>query len=216
MPGLAPHRVVQMTREFTPAGTIATVDAGAHMFPATAYWQAVEPGERLISNGLATMGFALPAAIAAQLVAPDRRVVCLTGDGGLLMAAAELATVARLRLPIVIIVFDDGAPSLIQVKREQKGTGTGDELRGDGPGRARTLLRDRGVRGRRRARLSRRALLGTGAAGPALIDARIDASGYRRTLEIVRGRPRAHGAWVGAEWGIRARTACREGTGHHV
>src|SRR5437870_5741040 len=85
VPGLAPHRVVQLAREFTPAGTIATVDAGAHMFPAMAYWQAVEPGELLISNGLATMGFALPAAIAAQLVHPERRVICLTGDGGLMM-----------------------------------------------------------------------------------------------------------------------------------
>src|SRR5262249_22012634 len=121
VPGLAPHRVVQLTREFTPAGTIATVDAGAHMFPATAYWHAVEPGELLISNGLATMGFALPAAIAAQLVSADRRVVCFTGDGGLLMAAAELGTLARLRLPVVIVVFDDGSPSLIQVKWEQKG-----------------------------------------------------------------------------------------------
>ena len=121
VPGLAPHRVVQITRELMPAGAIATVDAGAHMFPATAYWHAVEPGECLISNGLATMGFALPAAIAAQLVHPERRVVCFTGDGGLLMVASELETAARLRLPIVIVVFDDGALSLIEVKQEQKG-----------------------------------------------------------------------------------------------
>ena len=57
--GLAPHRICQIAREMTPAGAIATVDAGAHMFPAAEYWQAVEPGEFLISNGLATMGFAL-------------------------------------------------------------------------------------------------------------------------------------------------------------
>ena len=82
VPGLAPHRVAQLAREFLPPGAIATVDAGAHMFPVTAYWDALEPGECLISNGLATMGFALPAAIAAQLHHPDRRVVCLTGDGG--------------------------------------------------------------------------------------------------------------------------------------
>src|SRR5262245_1394594 len=132
VPGLAPHRVVQLARELTPAGTIATVDAGAHMFPATAYWHAVEPGELLISNGLATMGFALPAAIAAQLVHPERRVVCLTGDGGLLMVAAELETAARLKLPIAIVVFDDGALSLIQIKQDQKGY-VGVPMRHDGP-----------------------------------------------------------------------------------
>src|SRR5712691_88133 len=82
VPGLAPHRVVQIARELTPAGTIATVDAGAHMFQAAEYWQAVEPGEFLISNGLATMGFALPASIAAQLVRPEQRAVCFTGEIG--------------------------------------------------------------------------------------------------------------------------------------
>ena len=190
VPGLAPHRVVQLAREFTPAGTIATVDAGAHMFPATAYWYAVEPGELLISNGLATMGFALPAAIAAQLVAPDRRVLCLTGDGGLLMAAAELETVARLRLPIVIVVFDDSAPSLIQVKREQKGH-QGGSLSYGGTDLA-ALARSFGIEafaaedepGFQSALFSALA-----ASRPALIDARIDASGYRRTLETVRGAP---------------------------
>ncbi len=190
VPGLAPHRVVQLAREFTPAGTIATVDAGAHMFPATAYWHAVEPGELLISNGLATMGFALPAAIAAQLVHPGRRVVCLTGDGGLMMVAAELETAARLRLPLLIIVFDDGALSLIQVKQEQKRY-QGASMRYEGPDLA-ALARSFGIEafvvadepGLRSALFSALA-----ASGPTLIDARIDASGYRRTLEIVRGAP---------------------------
>ena len=190
VPGLAPHRVVQIARELTPAGTIATVDAGAHMFPATAYWHAVEPGECLISNGLATMGFALPAAIAAQLVHPERRVVCFTGDGGLLMVAAELETAVRLSLPIVIIVFDDATLSLIQIKQEQKGyAGVG--TRHEGPdlaqlGRAFGLTAytasDEGG-------FARALIAALAAAGPTLIAARIDASGYRRMLEIVRGAP---------------------------
>jgi acetolactate synthase I/II/III large subunit len=188
VPGLAPHRVVQIARELTPVGTIATVDAGAHMFAATAYWQAVEPGELLISNGLSTMGFALPAAIAAQLVHPERRVVCFTGDGGLMMVAAELETAARLRLPIRIVVFDDAALSLIQVKQEQKGfQGTPLTYEGpDLPGLARAF----GLRAFAAADEDsfRAAFVGALATpGPALIAARIDASGYRRTLEIVRG-----------------------------
>lgn len=191
VPGLAPHRVVQMTRELTAAGSIATVDAGAHMFPATAYWLALEPGECLISNGLATMGFALPAAIAAQLVHPDRRVVCFTGDGGLMMVAAELETVARLGLPIVIVVFDDEALSLIAIKQEQKGL-EGVSMRYAGPD-LRALARAFGLRAftaTDEATLHAALIGAQTAPGPALIDARIDASGYRRMLEIVRGAPR--------------------------
>ena len=189
--GLAPHRVAQMARELTSAGSIASVDAGAHMFPATAYWQALEPGELLISNGLATMGFALPAAIAAQLVYPDRRVVCFTGDGGLMMVAAELETVARLRLPILIVVFNDAALSLIEVKQEQKGF-AGVSMRYAGPDLP-ALARAFGLRAftaTDEATLSQALIGAQTAPGPALIDARIDPSGYRRMLEIVRGAPK--------------------------
>jgi len=188
--GLAPHRVAQMTRELTAAGSVASVDAGAHMFPATAYWQALEPGELLISNGLATMGFALPAAIAAQLVHPDRRVVCFTGDGGLMMVASELETVSRLHLPILIVVFDDGALSLIEVKREQRRL-EGVPTRYVGPDLA-GLARAFGLRAYRatdEATLEQALIAAQTAPGPALIDARIDASGYRKLLEIVRGAP---------------------------
>ena len=191
VPGLAPHRVAQMTRELTAAGSIATVDAGAHMFQATTYWQALEPGELLISNGLATMGFALPAAIAAQLVHPDRRVVCFTGDGGLMMIASELETVARLRLPLLIVVFNDEALSLIEVKQEQKGF-EGVSMRYAGPD-LRALARAFGLRAftaTDEATLHTALIAAQTAPGPALIDARVDPSGYRRMLEIVRGAPK--------------------------
>jgi acetolactate synthase-1/2/3 large subunit len=194
VPGLAPHRVVQLVREAMPAGTIASVDAGAHMFPATAYWDAVEPGEFLISNGLATMGFALPAAIAAQLARPQRRVVCFTGDGGLMMVAAELETAARLGLPVLVVVFDDRALSLIAVKQAQRGYAEAG-MRYDGPDLER-LAASFGIPAWTAAtegELSRALAAAQRVdAGPALIAARIDASGYGRTLEIVRG-PRPAG-----------------------
>ncbi|HEY3064316.1 MAG TPA: thiamine pyrophosphate-binding protein [Methylomirabilota bacterium] len=186
--GLAPHRVVEIVRDLTPAGTVATVDAGAHMFPVMAFWAAVGPGEVLVSNGLATMGFALPAAVAAQLLHRDRRVVCFTGDGGLMLAAAELETAVRRELPLVVVVFDDGALSLIRVKQEQRAM-PGDSLTYRGPDFAALAksfgmaawtvttehaLRDAVVRAQE-------------AATPALIAARIDPSGYRATLEAVRG-----------------------------
>ena len=186
--GLAPHRVAQMTRELTAAGSIATVDAGAHMFQATTYWQALEPGELLISNGLATMGFALPAAIAAQLVHPDRRVICFTGDGGLMMVASELETVARLRLPLLIVVFNDEALSLIEVKQEQKGLrGRLDALRGARSSRAGPRLRPARVHRDRRGHAQHRPDRGADRARP-----RADRRA-RRSLRLspdARNRPR--------------------------
>ena len=117
---LLPHRVVELVAEAYP-GVRATVDAGAHMFPVMTLWPAEEPSGVLISNGLSTMGFALPAAIGAALLAPSRPIVVFTGDGGLLMCAGELRTAARERLPLRIIVFQDNELSLIKIKQEQRG-----------------------------------------------------------------------------------------------
>ena len=102
------------------------------MLLAVPFWEVDEPGTLLISNGLATMGFALPAAIAAALVEPDRHVVCFTGDGGLGMTLAELETLARLDLPVVVVVFNDSTLSLIAAKQSPQGHG------GDGAVRYRT------------------------------------------------------------------------------
>jgi acetolactate synthase-1/2/3 large subunit len=121
--GLAPWDVVARTRALAPAGSIATVDAGAHMLAAMPLWDTEEPGEVLISSGLATLGFALPAAIAAAIARPDKRTYCFVGDGGLGMVLAELETVVRLDLPITIVVFNDSALSLIQIKQKTEGHG---------------------------------------------------------------------------------------------
>jgi acetolactate synthase-1/2/3 large subunit len=117
---LWPHRVVELVAEAYPNARV-TVDAGAHMFPALALWPAQEPCGLLISNGLATMGFALPAAIGAALLDRSQPTVALTGDGGLLMCTGELRTAARERLPLRIVVFDDSALSLIKIKQVQRG-----------------------------------------------------------------------------------------------
>ena len=69
------------------------------------------------SNGLGCMGYAVPAAIAAQLVAPERPVVALVGDGCMLMSLGELGTAAEHDLPIVVVVLNDSALSLIKLKQ---------------------------------------------------------------------------------------------------
>jgi acetolactate synthase-1/2/3 large subunit len=121
--GMSPHDVVRAIRCALPAETIATVDAGAHMLVAMPLFEIDEPRRCLISSGLATMGFSLPAAIAASLTT-DAPVVCLTGDGGLGMCLAELETAARLGRDVRVVVFDDATLSLIAIKQ---GAGQGGE-----------------------------------------------------------------------------------------
>jgi acetolactate synthase I/II/III large subunit len=104
-----------------PVGCRAAVDAGAHMFPVMAHWPARQAHEVLISNGLATMGFALPAAIASALAEPERPVIAFTGDGGLMMTLAELATAAERNCALVVVVFNDAALSLIDLKQQARG-----------------------------------------------------------------------------------------------
>lgn len=121
--GLTPQQVVISASATAPRGTIATVDAGAHMLVTMPLWNVDEPEQILISSSYATMGFALPAAIAASLARPATPVVCFTGDGGLGIVLNELETVARLGLPIIVVVFNDAALSLIAVKQHPENHG---------------------------------------------------------------------------------------------
>ena len=112
--------IVDALAKAAPAGTRLAVDAGAHMFSAMARWPAAHPHDVLKSNGLSTMGFALPAAIASYLNDPGRPVIALTGDGGMLMCLAELSTAARLNIPVTVVVLNDGALSLIDIKQQRQ------------------------------------------------------------------------------------------------
>jgi acetolactate synthase-1/2/3 large subunit len=123
--GFGPLELAAAVAAATPATATATVDAGAHFLAIMPFWPAAAPLRLLISNGLATMGFALPAAIAAALARPGLPVVCMVGDGGLAMTLAELETLARLQLPVTVVVFDDAALSLIEIKQKQGQGGSG-------------------------------------------------------------------------------------------
>jgi acetolactate synthase-1/2/3 large subunit len=185
--GLTAQRVVQLAAErFAPERRV-TVDAGAHMVPATMMWPVGEPNGMLISNGLSTMGFALPAAIGAALADRGRGVVALTGDGGLLMCVSELATAARERLPIVTIVFADGSLSLIEIKQQRRQyRPSGVAL---GPVNWPDLARGFGVApfaARDEAELARALDQAASCPGPSLIEARIDRTNYARTFQAVR------------------------------
>jgi acetolactate synthase-1/2/3 large subunit len=188
--GLAPHAVVDVVRARTPAGTIVTVDAGAHMLVAMPLWEVGEPDEALISSGLATMGFALPAAIAAAIARPGRRVVCLVGDGGLAMTLAELETLARLDLAVLVVAFNDSSLSLIEIKQAPQGHGGAGAVRYRETDFA-AMAHSAGISSRRveDERALRDALDDAfGRSGPYLVDAIVDPSGYGAVLEAIRGR----------------------------
>jgi acetolactate synthase-1/2/3 large subunit len=112
--------VVEAVQASAPADATVTVDAGAHMLAATWGWRSSRPRGFLISNGLATMGFAVPAAVAAALAAPDRAVVAFTGDGGLLLHGSELETAVRVRARLLVVVLNDSGLSLIRIKQQER------------------------------------------------------------------------------------------------
>lgn len=119
--GLSPQRAMEVARAVLPRETIATCDAGASRLLVVQKWEAYGPRQFLTSNGLGSMGYAIPGALGARLAYPDRPVVAFTGDGGFLMAVAELQTSMRENLPVIVVVFDDEEIGLIRVKQEIKG-----------------------------------------------------------------------------------------------
>jgi acetolactate synthase-1/2/3 large subunit len=186
--GFTARQVVQVAaRRLAPQVRVA-VDAGAHMLPVTTLWPVAEPNGMLISNGLSTMGFALPAAIGASLVDRDRRAVALTGDGGLLMCVGELLTAAREQLRIIVLVFADASLSLIDIKQRARGlTRAGVAL---GAADWSQIARGFGVEGHIAtddASLDAAIDRALAAKGPSLIEARIDPSNYQQTMDVIRG-----------------------------
>jgi acetolactate synthase-1/2/3 large subunit len=123
--GFSPARLFERLRRLTPRDTILTVDTGAHKLLIGQAWPSYEPLTYLVSHGLSTMGYALPAALAAKLEHPHRAVVAVMGDGGLAMVLPELETAARLSLPVVALVLCDRSLYLIRMHQERKGFAAG-------------------------------------------------------------------------------------------
>jgi len=186
---LSPVQVVRVVRSHVPRETVVTVDAGAHMLAVMPLWEVTEPRRLLISSGLATMGFALPAAIAAALCAPARLVVAFTGDGGLGMTLAEIETAARLRLRIAVVVFNDGALSLIKIKQRPAGQG-GAEAVDFGPvsyARAAEGMGAVAVAVSTEKELAAALSAASGRDGPTVIDVQLDPAGYPAIMDLSRG-----------------------------
>ncbi len=119
-PGFTPHQAIDAVRRVLPADGILAFDVGAHTHQIASQWTAHGRHGFLITNGWSSMGFGLPAAIAAKLAVPDRPTVCLIGDGCFQMTCGELATARRMGLAVPVVVLNDGWLGLIKVKQMRR------------------------------------------------------------------------------------------------
>jgi acetolactate synthase-1/2/3 large subunit len=112
-----PAAVINEARLASPAGTVATVDSGAHRIVLSHVWESDHIGGLLQSTALCTMGCAVPLAMGRKLAEPDRPVIAFVGDAGLEMFLGELATARDLTLGLPVVVFVDGQLGLIELKQ---------------------------------------------------------------------------------------------------
>lgn len=119
--GFSPVEAINILNEALPADAIVTADVGSHLHLLGQQWQVSSQGRFIITNGWSSMGFGLPASIAAAFENPDKHVVCITGDGGMMMSAGEILTARRYGLKMIVIVFADRQLNLIKLKEEAKG-----------------------------------------------------------------------------------------------
>jgi acetolactate synthase-1/2/3 large subunit len=104
--------------EIAPRDAIVACDVGQHQMWVAQHWKFGHPRNHLTSGALGTMGFGLPAAIGAQFACPNRTVVLVSGDGSFMMNLQELATVARCRLPIKMVLLDNQALGMVRQWQE--------------------------------------------------------------------------------------------------
>jgi acetolactate synthase I/II/III large subunit len=125
--GLGPHQLMEVARSVLPRNTIATCDVGASRLFSVPKWPVYAPRDFLASNAVASMGFSVPAAMAARLARPQQPVVAFTGDGSFMLAAGELHTSVRENLPIIVVLLDNSGLGVMSLKQDLKGiarTGT--------------------------------------------------------------------------------------------
>lgn len=115
---LAPARVVADTRAALGRNDVVLVDTGATKMWMARLYPTYERNTCLVSNGLSTMSFALPGALGVKLAQPECRVLAVVGDGAFLMNSQEIETAVRERIPLVVLIWDDGGYGLIEWKMD--------------------------------------------------------------------------------------------------
>ncbi|MDR7077343.1 acetolactate synthase-1/2/3 large subunit [Neobacillus niacini] len=114
------ENVLSVMEKLSTEQTIIISDVGSHKVSIARTYQPKQAGRLIISNGLASMGIAVPGSIGAKLACPDAPVICITGDGGALMNISELETAKRLGLSFIIILLNDSTLKLEKQMMQQK------------------------------------------------------------------------------------------------
>lgn len=117
---IRPQKAIWDARQALGSNDILLSDVGAHKMWVARYYHCDEPNTCLISNGFCSMGFALPGAIAAKMVFPERRVLAICGDAGFLMNVQELETARRIGTNIVVMIWEDNEYGLIAWKQQNE------------------------------------------------------------------------------------------------
>jgi acetolactate synthase-1/2/3 large subunit len=115
---IKPQRMVEAIYEATNGEAIITSDVGQHQMWAAQFYKFVEPRRWINSGGLGTMGFGLPSAMGAKAACPDQTVVCLAGDGSLIMNCQELATCVTEQLPVKVFLMNNGYLGMVRQWQE--------------------------------------------------------------------------------------------------
>ncbi len=115
-----PLDIIEIMQENVTDEVTVTVDVGSHYIWMARYFKSYEARHLLFSNGMQTLGVALPWAISAALVRPNKKVLSVSGDGGFLFSAQELETAVRLNLPIVHVIWNDGKYNMVEFQEELK------------------------------------------------------------------------------------------------
>lgn len=115
-----PQKILSDVRKVMGKDDILISDVGAHKMWIARLYNCFKPNTCIISNGFATMGIAVPGAIAAKLINQEKKVLAVCGDGGFLMNCQEFETAVRLRIPFVTLIFTDSSYGLIKWKQQMQ------------------------------------------------------------------------------------------------
>jgi acetolactate synthase-1/2/3 large subunit len=116
-----PQRIVKAVRDTLPEDGIVALDNGIYKIWFARNYKTYKPNTLLLDNALAAMGAGLPAAIAAKIVSPDKKVIAVCGDGGFMMNSQELETAVRLKLNLVVLILNNCSYGMIELAQEKLG-----------------------------------------------------------------------------------------------
>lgn len=117
---IKPQKLIYDLRQVMGPEDIVISDVGAHKMWMARHYHSDRPNTCIISNGFAAMGIAMPGALAAKLVYPERNIIAVTGDGGFMMNCQELETALRVGTNFVTLIFNDGGYGLIEWKQQNQ------------------------------------------------------------------------------------------------